>query len=74
MNDIIWHATLDEDAYKCEVVRTGGYTGQLTVLDTRSNEFVLKKDVGLSYGAQFGPDIGDISQWEEWIIEAVDNQ
>lgn len=73
MSEIVWKAELDNGQYKCEVKRLSSNKGQLTVEDTTNNELVLNKEVGLSYGAQFGPDVSDVAYWQEMIIEAVDN-
>mgnify|MGYP003348970809 FL=1 len=73
MNNLIWEATLDNGAYRCEVKRLSHHKGQLTVVETATNELILNKEVGLSYGAQFGPDMADVAQWQEMIVEAVDN-
>ena len=66
----VWSATLDE-VWECVVRRTGGYTGVLTV--SKAGEApILTKDVGLSYGAVFGPDVADVADWEQLSVEAVD--
>ena len=68
--DIVWEATLD-DRYDCKVIRTGEYTGTLTVTDTADNTQLLSEDVGLSYQARFGPDISDVALWEDKCIAVV---
>ena len=73
MSNLIWNATLDDGAYECEVKRLSHSKGQLTVVETATNELILNKEVGLSYGAQFGPDVDDVAHWQEMIIEVVDN-
>jgi hypothetical protein len=71
--DKVWSATLD-NRYLCEVERTGEYTGELVILDTKQNNLELKREpVGLSYQAIFGPDIADVENWETRIIDFVDN-
>lgn len=72
MSNVVWKTKLDKK-YQCEVVRIDGYKGLLTVVDEETDELVLKEEVGLSYGAQFGPDMGDVALWQEKIINAVDN-
>jgi hypothetical protein len=71
-NEIIWKATLDEK-YECVVERTGTYQGRLTVTENDTAQNILDKDVSLSYGASFGPDVTDIAEWQLSIIDAIDN-
>lgn len=73
MSNIVWRAELDNGQYICKVTRLSSYTGQLTVENTADSNTILDKEVCLSYGAQFGPDVEDVAQWQEMIIEAVDN-
>ena len=73
MSTLIWEATVDNGQYRCEVNRIDGYKGRLTVQDTVTEELILDKEVGLSYGARFGPDLMDVTMWQDMIIEAVDN-
>lgn len=68
---VIWQTTLDEK-FACQVVRTGDYKGQLTVKDGET--VLLDKEVGLAYGAVFGPDVDDVSAWQDACIEAVDGR
>lgn len=44
--------------------------GELLV--TRGDQLILARDVPLSYGAQFGPDASDVSEWMRLSAEAVD--
>jgi len=69
----IWEAQLD-DIFDCTVIRTGERTGQLTVKENVNGNILLDKEVGLSYGALFGPDIDDVTLWQELCIEVVDKQ
>lgn len=69
---IIWEAKLD-NIYECAVVRTGERFGQLTVKDT-AGKLLLNEEVGLSYGAVFGPDVDDVRIWESMCIMVVDKQ
>lgn len=73
--EIIWQSTLD-DKYECIVYRIENQQsrGQLIVKNINTGEIILDKEVALSYGAQFGPDIADIGEWQEMIIDAVDNK
>lgn len=72
MDDIVWESNLDE-IYACSVIRIAPYFGKLTVKNTQNGEYLLDKEVGLSYDAHFGPDIENVTYWEDLCIEAVDN-
>lgn len=68
--DIIWEAELD-NKYKCYVVRTDAYKGQLYI---KENDIIIfEKVVSLSYGAVFGPDIADVMSWEDTCSNYVDS-
>lgn len=71
MKDIIWESTLDS-IYLCEVVRLTNRTGQLTVKNNQTNNILFNQEVGLSYGAEFGPDMDDVAHWQDLCIGAVD--
>ncbi len=66
----VWSSVLD-GKYDCEVTRTGPYTGILTVVDTKKDEKILSEEVSLAYGAQFGPDIEDVSTWQTMCLKAI---
>lgn len=68
----IWHGQFDH-RYNVDVYRKSGYEGTLKVSDThKDNEILLEKDVTLAYGAQFGPDYGDVQLWCEIATNFVD--
>lgn len=67
---LIWEATLD-DVYKCQVQRIDESTGELTV-QSPTQGLILKEVVRLSYGAAFGPDAGDVAEWQEQCVRVVD--
>ena len=69
----IWESTLD-DIFECKVLRTGDRTGQLTVKENITGQILLDKPVALSYGAQFGPDMDDVAQWQGMCVDVVDNR
>jgi hypothetical protein len=73
MNDIIWRAELDT-IFECTVTRTGEYSGILKVKNTANAFVLLEKAVGLSYGAKFGPDMGDVADWQDQCCHVVDEQ
>ena len=71
MTQLIWEATLD-NIYKCEVTRIDEYKGKLKVTNTENVFVLLEQEVGLSYGARFGPDIDDVALWQDLSCKAVD--
>ena len=76
--NVVWENTVDQGAWHCKVVRVvrdgDGYTGHLTVTRVGDGEVILSREVGLAYGAMFGPDIDDLHYWEQTCIEAIDAQ
>ena len=73
MTQVVWESKLD-NIYQCEVTRVEDYKGLLKVTNTENNFVLLEQEVALSYGAQFGPDMADVAEWQHLIIQAVDNQ
>lgn len=71
-DNLVWEATVDDNTWLVEVTRTGDYTGTLEVYRVSNDEKIFSQDVGLSYGAVFGPDEDDVSYWEDIVIEAID--
>lgn len=69
MSDVIWGGWLD-DRYRVEVNRKGPDTGELTIAE--DGEVLHREDVGLAYGAQFGPDAEDAEAWMEKTEAIVD--
>jgi hypothetical protein len=72
MSELVWQSKLDEK-YDCQVVRTGERTGQLTMVETETQKTLLDRSVGLSYGAMFGPDMGDVAYWQDACVKAADD-
>lgn len=70
MAEIIWESQLD-GVFDCKVERIDERVGRLTVID-QFDRMLLNKEVGLSYGAMFGPDVSDIALWEDMIIKVID--
>lgn len=71
---VVWRSQLD-DRYLIEVVRTGERTANLRVFDHTNNDAVLlTEDVGLSYGAVFGPDVEDVSDWKDRVLRLIDGE
>lgn len=73
MEDVIWADAVDNGAWKAKVVRTSERAGELTVTESATGRVVHRENVGLSYGAVFGPDIADVTQWQDTVINVIDN-
>jgi hypothetical protein len=67
----IWKAELD-GKYKCSVTRINKRGGNLRVVESATERELLNQDVGLLYGAQFGPDIEDVEKWQSICTAVVD--
>jgi hypothetical protein len=67
----IWESELD-GKYRCSVTRINKRGGTLRVEDTESGKMLLEQDVGLLYGAQFGPDVEDVEKWQDICVAVVD--
>ena len=71
---VIWTAHLDE-RYQVEVQRTGKCTAVLALFDHESGDKnIFEKEVGLSYGALFGPDVADVELWQQMTVDYLDNR
>lgn len=71
----VWSGTIDQGSFDCRVMRSGDdpdYTGVLTVRHVASGEVLLTENVFLSYSAIFGPDAGDVADWQHRVIEVID--
>ena len=85
MSKVIWENKLD-DKYDIIVSRPSSrsvdsdapisaedlYKGTLTI--TEGQKVLFTKDVTISYGAIFGPDIADVESWQNIAIEFIDGQ
>jgi hypothetical protein len=69
--EYIWEADLD-GKYKCTVTRINKRGGNLRIVETATERELLNQDVGLMYGAQFGPDIDDVNKWQDICVAVVD--
>jgi hypothetical protein len=67
---VVWRQTVDAGRYVCWVERVAAYTGIL--MCERDGTRVLRREVTLAYQALFGPDVGDVAEWEAACIEAID--
>lgn len=68
-SEVIWESKLD-DKWDCSVIRLTESTGRLVVCDDK--ETILNERVSLSYGAMFGPDIADVTLWQDMCVDIVD--
>lgn len=70
----VWASVLDKK-YGLEVLRLKENThhGIYTIFELESEKILSQENVILSYGAKFGPDISDVSIWQDMAIEIVDN-
>ncbi len=48
------------------------YTGTLTI--TEGQTVLFSKEVSVSYGAVFGPDIADVQTWQNMALDFIDAQ
>lgn len=71
MSEIIWESVLD-NRYTCSVTRIAKRGGNLKVVETSTGRELLSQDVGLMYGATFGPDIEDLEKWQDICVAVVD--
>jgi hypothetical protein len=74
MREIVWTATIDDNAWRVDVVRIDDYRADLQVYRVVDEELVHTEPVGLSYRAMFGPDADDVYTWQNIAIEVVDSQ
>jgi hypothetical protein len=75
MTPYIWQANSDDDRFHVGVERTGGATARLIVCDMAkpNSDEIYNEEVGLSYGARFGPDVQDVEAWTRMATAAIDN-
>ncbi len=73
VNGLVWASKLD-GRFQVEVQRKNDeHKGVLCVFDHDANDALLHAvDVGLSYGARFGPDVDDVLTWEALVTEFID--
>ena len=73
--DVVWEATVDGHTWLAKVVgmESNEYRGILTVTRVSDDKEILREEVGLSYGAKFGPDVDDVNLWAQMVIGAIDH-
>ena len=70
---LVWHSKLD-NRYLIEVQRTSSHKGALRVFDhQKRDKEIFSCNVSLLYGAPFGPDISDVADWQNKIVDFIDN-
>lgn len=80
IDECVWYSELDDlngyiKRYSIRVIRLDRSNGILKVYDTKfNNKLIFEKQVQLSYGAMFGPDISDVDIWKEIVIKFVDEE
>lgn len=72
MTDMVYDNTVDSGAFRVAVERIGDYRGRFTVAHQPSGDVLLDEEVGLSYGAIFGPDVADVDEWQGRAIGVID--
>jgi hypothetical protein len=70
---IVWETTLDDHTWGCRVKRTEPYNGVLTVWRVKDGKEILSEPVTMAYDALFGPDVDDMTVWQNRVIEVVDS-
>lgn len=70
--EVVWQATIDGRAWLATVVATGEAEAVLTVRRVSDEHEILRENVGLTFGAIFGPDVSDVQMWSVMIVEAID--
>lgn len=70
-SDLVW-ASVCDGIYDVKVYRLAPYKAVLVV--THGDDELGRKDVGLSYDSRFGPDMGDIEEWQIEGAKIVDGK
>lgn len=72
--DDVWNQTVDSGKFTCRVIgdEVNNYRGKLIVTVTETGKVLLEEDVGISYGAPFGPDVADVQDWQDKCIAVID--
>ena len=72
--NIIWKIWKNKVDNKYDVFvesRGDGYSGDLVIKD--GDKELLRENVSISFGAGFGPDMEDVSIWEDRCVKFIDN-
>lgn len=69
---IVWKTELDR-TWDIKVYRTENfYKGTLVMKHKQNDQIVFTKEVALSYGAMFGADVADVSEWQDICLKIAD--
>ncbi len=72
--NLVWWSRLDH-RFQIEVQRVDNYAAKLIIFDhLNENAELLCEDVGLSYGALFGPDVSDVDEWQNRCMKFIDEE
>lgn len=71
MNYVIWESKLDKK-YDIRVERVAPYEGELVICE--GDKMLTIKNVTIAYDAKFGPDISDVTDWQNFAIDFIDNK
>lgn len=52
------------------MTRTGPYHGEWSI--RHGDQVLERQNVGLSYGALFGPDVEDVLDWQQRAVDFID--
>lgn len=70
---MIWNEVAD-GKYRCTVTQTGdGYQGLLRITHIETDLVIHEQEVGVSYGAPFGPDFEDVAEWTGICLDTIDS-
>lgn len=73
---VVWWTRLD-GRYQVEVQRKGEYDATLFIWDHEAGEEAppaYGKAVTLAFAARFGPDVDDVSYWQQLALEFADGK
>ncbi|OGY65837.1 MAG: hypothetical protein A3A16_02105 [Candidatus Harrisonbacteria bacterium RIFCSPLOWO2_01_FULL_44_18] len=69
---LIWRNKIDK-RFLIEVRRAGNYSAKLFIFDHQKNDRPIACwRVSLAYGAMFGPEVADVNEWQEKVVNFID--
>ncbi len=74
--DVVWHQAIDGGVYTAVVIYRDpddARFGIFRVWETETQTLLHKTPVGITYGALFGPSDEDVTDWQYWALDAIDN-
>jgi hypothetical protein len=79
-DNLVWYSILDNKYIVTvsrpttkHVLSQNGYVGILEIFDA-NGKILYTEEVGLAYGARFGPDVDDVYQWQEKVLAFIDKE